>query len=170
LVYGGGDVGLMGKVARTVFGQGGEVIGVIPKAIATKEVAYNELSNLRVVDSMHERKALMAHLSDAFIALPGGLGTVEEFLEILTWAQLGIHKNPCGLLNIGGYFDDLIKFLLNRRGHFPLKNLLNWEIGPLNCVRRTGSNSACKLRFWFSSKTPVRLVSASSDGPTLFAE
>jgi len=111
LVYGGGDVGTMGKIARVVFEQGGEVIGVIPKALAQKEVAYKELSDLRVVDSMHERKALMAELSDAFIALPGGLGTIEEFFEVLTWAQLGIHSKPCGILNVSGYYDHIIKFL-----------------------------------------------------------
>lgn len=117
LVYGGGDVGLMGKVAHVVFEHGGEVIGVIPKALANKEVAYTELSDLRVVDSMHERKALMAELSDAFIALPGGLGTIEEFFEVVTWAQLGIHDKPCGILNICGYYDPIIKFLDNAVGH-----------------------------------------------------
>lgn len=111
LVYGGGDVGLMGKIAHAVFKQGGEVIGVIPRALADKEVAYTELSDLRIVDSMHERKALMAELSDAFIALPGGLGTLEEFFEVLTWAQLGIHDKPCGILNVEGYYDFIIKFL-----------------------------------------------------------
>lgn len=111
LVYGGGDVGLMGGIARTVFEAGGEVIGVIPKVLAEKEVAYTKLSDLRVVASMHERKALMAELSDAFIALPGGLGTLEEFFEILTWTQLGIHEKPCGLLNVCGYFDDILHFV-----------------------------------------------------------
>ena len=111
LVYGGGDVGLMGRVARTVFEQGGEVIGVIPKALAKKEIAFQGLSDLRVVGSMHERKALMAELADGFIALPGGLGTFEEFFEVLTWAQLGIHQKPCGLLNSCGYYDALIDFL-----------------------------------------------------------
>lgn len=111
LVYGGGDVGLMGGVARTVFEAGGEVIGVIPKALAEKEVAYTALTDLRVVESMHERKALMAKLSDAFIALPGGLGTIEELFEILTWTQLGIHEKPCGLLNVCGYFDDILHFV-----------------------------------------------------------
>jgi len=111
LVYGGGDVGLMGKIAHMVFEHGGEVIGVIPKALAEKEVAYKGLSDLRVVSSMHERKALMADISDAFISLPGGLGTIEEFFEVLTWAQLGIHNKPCGFLNVCGYFDYLIEFL-----------------------------------------------------------
>lgn len=111
LVYGGGDVGLMGRLAHVVVEGGGEVIGVIPKALAIKEVAYAGLPDLRVVESMHERKALMAELSDAFIALPGGLGTLEEFFEVLTWVQLGIHHKPCGILNIGGYYDLMIEFL-----------------------------------------------------------
>ena len=111
LVYGGGDVGLMGRLAHVVVEGGGEVIGVIPKALAIKEIAYAGLPDLRVVESMHERKALMAELSDAFIALPGGLGTFEEFFEVLTWVQLGIHHKPCGILNISGYYDLLIEFL-----------------------------------------------------------
>lgn len=111
LVYGGGDVGLMGKIARTVFENGGEVVGVIPKALAEKEVAYKKLSDLRIVNSMHERKAVMAELSDGFMALPGGLGTVEEFFEILTWTQLGIHNKPCGILNVCGYYDYILKFV-----------------------------------------------------------
>ncbi len=108
LVYGGGRVGLMGKVADTVLAGGGHVIGAIPEALAIKEVAHSGLTELHVVDSMHERKALMAELSDGFIALPGGFGTFEELCEIITWAQLGIHQKPCALLNVGGYYDHLI--------------------------------------------------------------
>lgn len=111
LVYGGGRVGIMGAIARAVIDEGSEAIGVIPRALAEKEVAFTELSDLRVVGSMHARKALMAELSDAFIALPGGLGTIEEFFEALTWAQLGIHPKPCGLLNVCHYYDKLIEFL-----------------------------------------------------------
>ncbi len=111
LVYGGANVGTMGALAHAVLEKGGEIIGVIPKALAEREVAFTELKDLRVVDSMHERKALMAELSDGFIALPGGLGTLEEFIEVLTWTQLGIHHKPCGLLNICGYFEKLIQFL-----------------------------------------------------------
>ncbi len=111
LVYGGASVGLMGKLADAVLAEGGEVIGVIPRAMITKEVAHAGLLDLRVVDSMHERKALMADLSDAFIALPGGIGTLEELLEILTWSQLGIHDKPCGVLNVRGYFDGLLALL-----------------------------------------------------------
>ncbi len=111
LVYGGGRVGLMYEVARTVFEAGGEVVGVIPAGMVERELAYRELRDLRVVASMHERKALMADLADGFIALPGGLGTIEEFFEVLTWAQLGIHRKPCGILNPGGYFGPLVAFL-----------------------------------------------------------
>jgi uncharacterized protein (TIGR00730 family) len=111
LVYGGARVGIMGRVAESVLEKGGDVIGVIPKALVEKEVAFTGLADLRVVDSMHDRKALMADLADGFIALPGGLGTIEEFFEIVTWAQLGIHSKPCGLLNVNQYFRKLMDFL-----------------------------------------------------------
>jgi uncharacterized protein (TIGR00730 family) len=108
LVYGGGRVGLMGIVADAVLDAGGQVTGVIPQALAAKEIAHAGLSDLRVVASMHERKALMADLADGFIALPGGFGTWDEFCEIITWAQLGYHRKPCGLLNLAGYYDPLL--------------------------------------------------------------
>ncbi len=111
LVYGGGKVGIMGAVAQAAMEAKGEVIGVIPRDLVKKEVAFTGITDLRVVNSMHERKALMAGLSDGFIALPGGLGTIEEFFEILTWAQLGIHKKPCGFLNVDGYYDKMIEFI-----------------------------------------------------------
>ena len=111
LVYGGGSVGLMGVLADAVLEGGGEVIGVIPGPLASRELAHRGLTDLRVVDSMHERKATMASLADAFIALPGGLGTLEETLEILTWAQLGIHRKPVGVLNTEGYYDGLLRLL-----------------------------------------------------------
>jgi uncharacterized protein (TIGR00730 family) len=111
LVYGGGRVGLMGVIADAVLEKGGNVIGVIPHALDTKELAHDGLTEMHAVDSMHERKALMADLSVGFIALPGGLGTLDEFFEIATWAQLGIHTKPCGLLNVAGYFDKLIAYL-----------------------------------------------------------
>jgi uncharacterized protein (TIGR00730 family) len=104
LVYGGGAVGLMGAVADAALAAGGEVIGVIPEALATKEIAHQGLSALHVVPSMHARKALMAELADGFIALPGGFGTFEELFEVLTWAQLGLHKKPIGVLDVEGYF------------------------------------------------------------------
>ena len=116
LVYGGGNVGLMGVVADAALAAGGRVIGVIPQALASKEVAHWGLTDLRVVESMHERKALMAELSDAFIALPGGIGTMEEFFEVWTWSQLGYHAKPCGLINSAGYFDGLISFLDHMTG------------------------------------------------------
>jgi uncharacterized protein (TIGR00730 family) len=101
----------MGKLADTVLAGKGNVIGVIPSALLEKEIAHRSLSDLRVVESMHERKALMTELSDGFLAMPGGLGTLDEFLEVLTWAQLGIHLKPCGILNVCGYFDRLVGFL-----------------------------------------------------------
>jgi len=111
LVYGGGNVGLMTVVADRVLELHGHVTGVIPEALVEKEVVHRGLSDLRVVHSMHERKAAMAELSDGFIALPGGIGTLEEFFEVLSWAQLGIHNKPCGLLNVAGYFQHLIQFV-----------------------------------------------------------
>lgn len=110
LVFGGGRVGLMGAVADAVIGGGGAAIGVIPQALAEKEVAHEDLTQLYVVQSMHERKATMAKLSDAFVALPGGFGTLEEFCEVLTWAQLGLHIKPCGLLDVGGFWQPLTQF------------------------------------------------------------
>jgi uncharacterized protein (TIGR00730 family) len=111
LVYGGGAVGLMGRLADAVLDAGGEAIGVIPEALVAREIGHKGLSELRVVGSMHERKALMADLSDAFVALPGGLGTVEELFEIFTWAQLGLHRKPLGLLDVEGYYDGISRFL-----------------------------------------------------------
>ena len=108
LVYGGGRVGLMGLLADAARAADGEVIGVIPQALAEREIAHSGLTELRVVESMHERKALMGELSDGFIALPGGFGTLEEFCEVITWSQLGIHRKPCGILNVAGYFTHLI--------------------------------------------------------------
>lgn len=111
LVYGGGNVGLMGVLADSVLASAGEVIGVIPEALMTKEVGHRGLPDLRIVKTMHERKALMAELSDGFIALPGGIGTFEEFFEIVTWAQLGLHSKPCALLNVNGFYDPLLRLL-----------------------------------------------------------
>ncbi len=108
LVYGGGKVGLMGVVADAALGAGGEVIGVMPRSLVDREIGHNSLTKLHVVHSMHERKALMSKLCEGFIALPGGNGTLEEFFEVLTWAQLGEHDKPCGLLNVAGYYDPLL--------------------------------------------------------------
>ncbi len=121
LVYGGGNVGLMKIIADTVLDLAGHVTGVIPDSLVSKEVAHRGLSDLRIVQSMHERKAMMAALSDGFIALPGGLGTMEEFFEVLSWAQLGIHRKPCGLLNTSGYYKRLIEFLDHAVEHDFLK-------------------------------------------------
>jgi uncharacterized protein (TIGR00730 family) len=111
LVYGGGKVGLMGRLADAVLAEGGEVTGVMPEALVAKEIGHPGLDDLRVVGSMHERKALMADLSDGFVALPGGLGTVEELFEVYTWSQLGLHLKPCALLDVEGYYEGIATFL-----------------------------------------------------------
>jgi uncharacterized protein (TIGR00730 family) len=111
LVYGGGRIGLMGVVADAVIAGHGEAIGVIPRLLMREEIAHPGLSELRIVATMHERKAMMAELSDGFITLPGGYGTLEEFFEIVTWAQLGLHRKPCGLLNVDGYYDPLLRLI-----------------------------------------------------------
>ncbi len=111
LVYGGGNVGLMGVLADSVLAAGGSAIGVIPRSLEAREVAHRGLTELRIVGSMHERKALMAELADGFIMLPGGIGTLEEFFEVWTWAALGLHGKPCGLLNIRGFYTPLVAFL-----------------------------------------------------------
>jgi len=111
LVYGGGNVGLMGVVADGVLAAGGQVIGVIPEALMAKELGHKGIQDLRVVKTMHERKAMMAELADGFIAMPGGIGTFEEFFEIVTWAQLGFHAKPCALLNVNGFYDPLLRLV-----------------------------------------------------------
>ena len=111
LVYGGTDVGTMGELANAALEAGGEVIGIVPRRFVERKIAHVALSDLRVVDAMHERKGLMAELSDAFIALPGGLGTIDELFEMITWTQLGIHRKPCGLLNVCQYYNKLADFL-----------------------------------------------------------
>ena len=135
LVYGGASVGVMGAVADAILDQGGRAIGVIPHALATREVAHNGLDELFVVDSMHERKAKMAELSDGFIALPGGWGTIEEIFEMLTWAQLGFHQKPCGLLNISAYYDHLFKFL----EHAIDQRFVREEYRPMIMMEQTAS-------------------------------
>jgi len=130
LIYGGARVGLMGAVADAVLTARGHVTGIIPEALVAKEVAHAGLSELRVVKSMHERKATMADLADGFIALPGGWGTLEEFFEVLTWAQLGLHQKPCGLLNVERYFDRLLAFL----GHVTDEGFLKREHGAMISV------------------------------------
>jgi uncharacterized protein (TIGR00730 family) len=117
LVYGGASVGLMGIVADTVLAAGGHVTGVIPEFLVGKEIAHPGLTDLRITTSMHERKDTMACLSQGFIALPGGIGTLEEFFEVLTWEQLGLHAKPCALLNVNGYYDSLLGFLDHAVSH-----------------------------------------------------
>ena len=116
LVYGGGTPGLMGILADAVLEAGGTVTGVIPRFLVDKELAHRHLSQLHVVESMHDRKALMAHLADGFVALPGGVGTLEEIVEMISWAQLSLHNKPCGLLNVDGFFDALARFLDHATG------------------------------------------------------
>jgi uncharacterized protein (TIGR00730 family) len=111
LVYGGGNVGLMGVIADAALSAGGRVTGVMPEALIAREIGHTGITDLRVVGSMHERKAMMAALADGFIAMPGGFGTFEEFFEVVTWTQLGLHAKPAGLLNVGGFYDPLIAFL-----------------------------------------------------------
>jgi uncharacterized protein (TIGR00730 family) len=111
LVYGGGKVGLMGVLADTMLEAGGEAVGVMPQALIDREIGHPGLTRLEVVDSMHERKARMAELADAFVAVPGGIGTLEELIEVYTWSQLGIHRKACGVLNVNGYYDHLAAFL-----------------------------------------------------------
>jgi hypothetical protein len=123
LVYGGGCVGLMGILADAMLARGGHVTGVIPQALVEREVGHRGVTELKIVGSMHERKATMAALSDGFIALPGGFGTLEELFEVLTWAQLGLHQHPCGLLNVAGYFDGLLEFLDHAQGQGFVKSI-----------------------------------------------
>lgn len=111
IVYGGAGIGVMGALADAALDQGGEVTGVMPEQLTARELSHKHLTELHIVESMHERKALMGSLSDGFVALPGGLGTLEEFFEVLTWNQLGIHAKPCGLLNVDGFYDSLTSFL-----------------------------------------------------------
>ena len=152
LVYGGGRVGLMGTVADAVLAAGGEAIGVIPEALVAREVAHANLTRLHVVGSMHERKALMADLADAFIAMPGGWGTLEELFEVITWAQLGLHRKPCGLLNVEGYFDGLLAFLDHtiRERFVRAENaaLLAVAAAPAELLDRLGSATPPAVEKW----------------------
>ncbi|MNI31946.1 LOG family protein YvdD [compost metagenome] len=130
LVYGGASVGIMGAVADSVLEEGGQVIGVLPSFLENREIAHKHLSELIIVDSMHERKTKMADLADGFIAMPGGPGTLEEFFEIFTWAQLGLHHKPCGLLNINHYYDPLISLF----DHMLKEQFLNEKYRPMALV------------------------------------
>jgi uncharacterized protein (TIGR00730 family) len=156
LVYGGASIGVMGAVADAVLERGGEVIGVIPRSMAVKEVAHDGLADLIVVGSMHERKAQMANLSDGFVALPGGWGTLEEIFEILTWAQLGIHLKPCGLLNVSGYYDHLFTFLETAFSEGfvrePFRPMLIMEEDPVRLLDRLRDYRAPQVRKWLDAE------------------
>ena len=143
LVYGGAQVGLMGVLADSALEHGSEVIGVIPRSLAAVEVAHQGLSRLVVVDTMHQRKAIMAQEADAFVALPGGFGTLDEFFEILTWAQLGIHAKPCVLVNTAGYYDRLLSFLEGtidqgflKREYYASIHVVADATEALNCMQK----------------------------------
>jgi uncharacterized protein (TIGR00730 family) len=144
LVYGGASVGLMGVVADAALAKGGEVIGVIPRSMVEREIAHNGLTKLYVVETMHERKALMADLSEAFIALPGGYGTLEEMFEIITWSQLGIQQKPCGLLNVESYWDGLLRFL----DHAVDEKFVTRENAQLILVAQTPNRILERLSEW----------------------
>ena len=152
LVYGGASVGVMGAVADGILEAGGSAIGVLPYFFATKEVAHDSLDELIVVNSMHERKARMADLSDGFIALPGGWGTFEEIFEMLTWAQLGLHEKPCGLLNVSGYYDDLYRFLEQaveqRFVKEEFRPMIMMDQTPAGLLERFSSYRAPRVKKW----------------------
>ena len=154
LVYGGAGVGLMGAVANSAMENGGIVIGVIPESFADR-VAHDNLTELHIVSSMHERKTKMFDLSDGFIALPGGMGTIEEVFEVLTWAQLGFHSKPCGLLNICGYYDSILAFLDNavrqkfvRQEH---KEMLLVDVDPERLIMRFNSYEVTPVEKWINN-------------------
>ena len=156
IVYGGGNVGLMGVLADAALERGGEVIGVIPQSLLDKEVGHRGVTKLLVVETMHERKALMNDLSDAFIALPGGFGTFDEFFEVLTWSQLGFHGKPCALLNVAGYYDRMLAMLdhavterLLRPAH---RELVIADTDPLRLLHRLSAFSAAAKGKWGEAK------------------
>ena len=162
LVYGGASVGLMGVVADAALNAGAKVIGVLPKALADLELAKPDLSELHIVESMHERKMLMADLSDAFIAMPGGIGTLEEMFEVWTWTQLGVHSKPVGLLNAQKYYDPLLSFLSSvvdsgfiKQAHF---DMLIVEAQPLELLSRLLSTKIAYEPKWIDSGTETRNV------------
>lgn len=157
LVYGGASVGLMGLLADSVLALGGQVVGVIPESLVQKEVSHPSLSKLHVVSTMHERKALIAELSDGFIALPGGFGTLDELCEMLTWAQLGFHRKPIGLLNVCGYFQAFLQFLRSgvqegfiREGH---RSLLIEENQPETLLEAMEKYQPVSINKWTGEET-----------------
>lgn len=155
LIYGGGGVGMMGRLAATVRNAGGQSLGIIPKALLVREVGNPDLGELRVVRSMHERKAIMAELADGFIALPGGFGTFEELCEIVTWAQLGLHSKPIGLLNTAGYFDPLIamfdRAIEEGFTHPDLRRLILDDVDPSGLLDRMAVYEPPAVERWIDS-------------------
>ena len=156
IVYGGGNVGLMGVLADAALARGGEVIGVIPRKLVDKEVAHRGVTELRIVETMHERKALMNDLSDAFIALPGGFGTLDEFFEVLTWSQLGFHGKPCALLNVAGYYDRMLAMLdhaVTERFLRPAhRELVIADTDPLRLLQRLSAFVPAPKGKWSNAK------------------
>jgi uncharacterized protein (TIGR00730 family) len=154
LVYGGGNVGLMGILADRVLAQGGQAIGVIPKSLVQVELAHTELTEIHIVETMHERKALMAVLSDGYIMLPGGPGSLDEFFEMVTWAQLGYHSKPCGILNTNGYYDNLLTFLdhATEKGFMQpvYRNMLIVEESAATLIQRFQTYQAPLEKKWVS--------------------
>lgn len=157
LVYGGASIGIMGVVADAVLAEGGTAFGIIPEDLEQKEVAHRHLTELQVVRSMHERKARMAELSDGFVALPGGLGTLEELCEVLTWAQLGFHYKPCGLLNVDGYYDKLAEFFDHTVSERFVKekhrSMLIVENDSEKLIERFESYEPAPVKKWIDSET-----------------
>jgi hypothetical protein len=156
IVYGGGNVGLMGVLADAALARGGEVIGVIPQKLVDKEVAHRGVTELRIVETMHERKALMNDLSDAFLALPGGFGTLDEFFEVLTWSQLGFHGKPCALLNVAGYYDGMLAMLdhaVTERFLRPAhRQLVIADTDPLRLLQRLSAFVPAPKGKWSNAK------------------
>ncbi len=154
LVYGGADKGIMGVVADAMLKQGGKVYGVIPRMLLEKEIVHQGLTELHVVDSMHERKSMMATLADGFIAMPGGFGTLEEIVEIVTWGQLRFHDKPCGLLNVDGYFDHLLSYLdhANHEGFLRSENreMLLSDENAAGLLQQFESYAAPQVEKWSS--------------------
>lgn len=158
LVYGGASVGVMGRIADSCLRHGGEVIGVIPRALAVKEIAHGGLSELRIVESMHERKAAMAELADGFIALPGGMGTLEELFEVLTWAQLGLHRKPCGVLDVSGYYGPLVAFL----DHAVEQGFLKAEHRAMILVDDDATRLLARMHAYIPPRLPKWIVEAET--------
>ena len=160
LVYGGGHVGLMGAVADGALAAGGRVTGVIPEALMKKELGHTGIQDLRVVRDMHERKMMMATLADAFIALPGGWGTIEELTEMLTWLQLAIHAKPIGILNVGGYFDHFLAFaeamIAERFVRVEHRRLFSVDDDPVRLVDKLVATTAAPIEKWFDRPVRVR--------------